>query len=227
MSKKTIITTIISIVAVIIIAVAVVAVLALIHHKPTASVTPIVTVKPGDPIALEKTPSYKACSVLPTDTIKAAFSGDMVNLSDGTRAGIVGLNGQPAEECNYTMSLKGSDHDTLSVQVYDYHAQTKGNDTNSTIENPDLSWSNISNITYPKMYLPTYYKEDSTTDKNSTAFYLRVIDGARNYLYTITQPDSAITLKNTDGLIVLSKLAISADYTLAAPQNAPPAPRVN
>ncbi len=183
------------------------------------------SVRPGDKIDIAKAPSYKACSIVSTATIKTAFGKDLSQLSTGARAGIVGLNGQPADACDYTMTLKGTSKDTLSIQVYDYQVQGKGSPQSA--ENPDQTWSNISFVKYPGDYLPTYYKKADTTDGKSTAYYLRVINGPKNYLFVITQPKNAITYQNRDALPVLEALAIGANYTVTNTATAPPAPKVS
>lgn len=181
--------------------------------------------KPGDAVALSETPEYKACEVLAVATIKPALElglGDTVeSLADGERSGVVAQNYEIADECNYTFATATSGDNTLNVQSYLYTADPEHTSANVF----DTSWRNISKVSVPSYTLqyPAYFRIDQAEGRQS--FMLQIVVNAKHYRFAIEQATGG-AFDEDKALAALIALALKANYSLAQPTDAPPAPQV-
>jgi len=175
----------------------------------------------GNDISLEETPAYKACEIVPTDTIKTVLGSKLVKLTDGVRAGAVAPNGETAEGCEYTFTSPQSSKNTLSIQVY----QTSPTTTNaSNMPMGDPSWFVIPGVTIKDTAL---YKHVEDTEANAQYFLMSVMTPTKYYLFTISQPIDAPAMSVGESMDILALLANAGKYDISTPTDAPPAPVIN
>jgi len=217
MNKKAII---ISIAAILAIAGITTGIIVFFRGNPaTQQVAPETSI--GNDVSLEDTPTYKACEIVPTETIKKVFGDKLAKLTDGTRSGAVAPNGENAEGCDYTYTSPKSDKNTLTIQVYQTGAG-KTNAANTPMGDP--TWFVIPGVTIEYTAL---YKHVEDTNANTQHFLLSVMTPTKYYLYTISQPIDTGALSVGDSMDILALLANAGKYDISTPTDAPPAPVIN
>lgn len=179
--------------------------------------------QPGDTVALEQTPNYATCSILPKESIKDALGSSATSISDGEREGVIGRNYETAEACSYSFSTSSSSDNMLTIQTYLYSPSATVNEGNSY---DGGSWTNITKQ-FNKEYIleyPAYFQV--TSESGVKEFVLQVVTSAKNYRFAIEQPDNNTTYNDTEALAVLISLVNKADYSVTDTSDAPPAPQV-
>lgn len=178
--------------------------------------------QPGDRVAADKTPDYSSCSVVTQQMLETVDTKTILSVQPGSDSGVVAPNYEIAQKCTYTFTSASSQDNTLDVLIYLY-APT---DTTESGASYDTSWINISKgqLDYALAY-PAYFK--ATTADGKKASTLQIINGARNYRFTITQPESA-ALDDMSALKLMLSIANKADYKAADSANSsdiPAAPK--
>lgn len=174
--------------------------------------------KPGDALSLSDTPQYETCKLVAVDAIKNALGTSVTNVTAGERSGVIAINYESSEECSYSFATNSSDNNTFIAQTYAYTA----NVDRASTEQMDTSWRNVSKLSHPTYTLsyPAYLKIDNDETKTSI---LRVITGAKNFLFTIEQPSEG-ALSDEDTEAALIKIAVAAQYGVAASKGESTAP---
>ncbi len=214
MSRKVII---ISLSAIIAIAALMVGALLLFQTTPTKNAPQV-----GQTVSQDKIPDYKTCSVIPATTIKSIFGNKISKLSDAQTTGVIALNGEVAQQCDYTFSTTLSNNNSFSIQTYLSNPSTAKGPTGMPMG--DKSWFVIPGI---KISYTSLYKTELSKDGKSLLFYLSVMTPTKYYLYTITEPQGQAAIVDETAINILAQFANAGDYTVSQPTNAPPAPHVN
>lgn len=175
--------------------------------------------KPGDSVAVEKTPVYKSCDLLPQTLLTETFGDTAMNITTGERSGEVAANLEVADECTYKLNSA-----SLTVQVYLYSASAK----NSGGDQYDASWRNVNSYADESYTLnfPAYYKKTEANAK--TTYTFNVIGAAKNYRFIIEKDTAATIFTDDTALASMISLANGADFSVAdtSSEDIPPAPNV-
>lgn len=154
--------------------------------------------------ALSGVPDYGACELITTDVIKAARGGNSIaTISEGSREGVDGLNGEEADSCKFTFTTASTSNNTLTVSVYPYSPNEEAYKKETEV----TQWYEVSG---PK---PTPYFGKTTLDNNKTSLYmLRVIPGAKTILISLRQPEDAKTFKEPDAINFLVDISTKVNF---------------
>lgn len=191
-----------------------------LSKKDTVTSAPT-TPKPGDVVALEKTPDYKTCDIIPLEKIQSILGDNATSIKAGIRSGVIAKNYETAEVCDFNFTSSASDKNTITLESYLYSPNAdiqEGNDYNGG------AWRNITKAFFPSYQLdyPAYFQ--TIESDGIKAFVLQVVLPAKNFRFIIEQPASAVSIKEDAAIEILIKLANEANYTVTNNTNAPPAP---
>jgi len=166
------------------------------------------------PVSLDKTPNYGACSIITTDTMKQSANGSRItSIVEGVRIGEEAANGTTAESCSFAFASAASNQNTLTVAVYPYTSAADGTNT----EVMSGSWAEVASSNPP-----AYFSKSTADEGNTTVYYVRVLPGAQNVLFTLKQPAGKETFDQVDALDFLVGIAAKAtlqDLKTATPQD--------
>jgi hypothetical protein len=177
-TKKTII---ISVISIVILAGGIVGSLIFVKGLPGQKVETKVSLEQPKNDAVTTDP----CALLSTNDVKTIFGANAAEVTLEKQADATAPNGEPAQQCLFTIKNSSGATMTLLTQTYSYKPAADGQKGEDPIP---ASWYNLSKTPYPT-YL-TDQKPSATSKFYTTT--VRIINGPINYLLTLQQPESTI-----------------------------------